>query len=391
MSDAAAPSGAETSPTPAVRRPRVVIAGGGTGGHAFPALALAQVLTAPGGAGADVVLVGTSRGPERLAAEAAGIPFEALEVIGFRRALSAGNLVAAAKGVSATIRAVGILRHPRADVAVGTGGYASIPVAVAAGLCRIPLIIQEQNALPGRANRLAGRWAVTVAVSFPGSQRWFRAPVRTIGNPVRPELAHLDKAALRPAACEAFGLDPARRTLLVFGGSQGARRINEAALGAYPRWRDRADLQVLHLVGRLELRGAEEILAGQRQPGDTLVWRLVGFTDRMDLAYAVADLGIARAGAATLFEIAAAGLPAIVVPYPHAGNHQRHNALPLLEMKAIRMIDNAACSAETLGRTVDELLADPAALTDMGTRVRAFARPDAARDLGDLVLEMAGP
>jgi UDP-N-acetylglucosamine--N-acetylmuramyl-(pentapeptide) pyrophosphoryl-undecaprenol N-acetylglucosamine transferase len=390
VADAAAPPGAETPPTPAVRRPRVVIAGGGTGGHAFPALALAQALTGPGGAGADVVLVGTSRGPERLAAQAAGIRFEAIDVIGFRRALSAANVVAAAKGVSATMRAIGILRHPRADVAVGTGGYASIPVAVAAGLCRIPLIIQEQNALPGRANRLAGRWAAAVAVSFPGSQRWFRAPVKMIGNPVRPELADLDKASLRPVAQERFGLDPARRTLLVFGGSQGARRINEAALGAYPRWRDRDDLQVLHLVGALELPGAEAALAGQRQPGDTLIWRLVGFTDRMDLAYAAADLGVTRAGAATMFEIAAAGLPAIVVPYPHAGNHQRYNALPLLEIKAIRMIDNAACTPATLGSMIDALLADPELLLGMSAALRTFARPDAARALSDLVLGMAG-
>lgn len=373
----------------------VVIAGGGTGGHAFPALALAKALLAPApGAGAvRVQLVGTVRGPEGPAAAAAGIPFEGLDVVGFRRSLAPRNLAAVAgaalKGARATLRARRILRECGADVAVGTGAYASIPVALAARLARTPLVLHEQNALPGRANRLAGRWASAVAVSFPETARWFSAPVRVTGNPVRPEIAHLDRAGLRPAALEHFGLDPRRRTLLVFGGSQGARRINEAALGAYPHWRAGSHLQVLHLVGPRELATAEARLAAQTREGDALVWRLVGFTDRMDLAYAAADLTVCRAGAATLFEIAAAALPAIVVPYPYAGDHQRQNTKALVELDAIRVVPDPECTPETLASQVDALLADPDLLTAMGRLLADAARPDAAADLAALVLETA--
>ena len=372
----------------------VVIAGGGTGGHAFPALALAKALTdAAEASPVSVRLVGTVRGPEGPAAAAAGIHFEGLDVVGFRRSLAPRNLAAvsgaALKGARATLRARRILKEAGADVAVGTGAYASIPVAMAAALARIPLVLHEQNALPGRANRLAGRWASAVAVSFPETARWFRAPVRVTGNPVRPELAHLDRAGLRPAALAHFGLEPQRRTLLVFGGSQGARRINEAALGAYPRWRASSRLQVLHLVGSRELAAAEAALAAGVQEGDSLIWRLVGFTDRMDLAYAAADLTVCRAGAATLFEIAAAGLPAIVVPYPYAGDHQRQNTEALVELDAIRVLPDPECTPETLASQVDALLADPDLLAGMGRLLHDAARPDAAADLAALVLETA--
>lgn len=380
---------------------RVVIAGGGTGGHAFPALALAESLAAPArpGGPATVRLVGTRRGPEGPAAAAAGIPFEALDVAGFRRSLAPGavarNVGAAAKAVAATGRAVAVLRAARADVAVGVGGYASAPVAVAAAITRTRLVLHEQNAVPGRANRLASRWAAGVALSFPGSEgslrSWRRhATVRVTGNPIRPELAHLDRPALRPEAMEAFGLDPGRRTLLVFGGSQGARRINQAALGAYPAWRRDAGLQVLHLAGRRDLAAVEEQLGALAAPGDAVLWRRLGFTDRMDLAYAAADLAVCRAGAATLFEIAAAHLPAIVVPYPYAGDHQRRNAQPLLELEAIRVIPDPDCTADSLAQAVEALWAQPDTLAAMGERLGAFARPDATEALAGLVEEVAG-
>src|SRR5207302_1567238 len=234
-------------------------AGGGTGGHIFPAIALAKALTKrPEGEqgeaaeAAEVRIVGRQGGPEESTVRAQGIAFEGIDVLGFRRSVSPRNLLAAARGAAATLRALRILRRAGADVAVGTGGYVSIPVATAAAMLRIPLVLHEANAIPGVANRLAGRWAVAVAVSFPGMQRWFRAPVTLVGNPTRPELAGLDRlhrSANRSEAHAHFGLEAGRRTLLVFGGSQGARRINEAALGAYERWRGDGHLQVLHLVG----------------------------------------------------------------------------------------------------------------------------------------------
>ncbi|HEY4939536.1 MAG TPA: glycosyltransferase, partial [Actinomycetota bacterium] len=198
----------------------VVIAGGGTGGHIVPAIALAKALTKHA---ADVRIVGRQGGPEATTVRAQGIAFEGIDVLGFRRSVSPRNVLAAAKGALATGRALGILRRARADVAVGTGGYVSIPVAMAAAMLRIPLVLHEANAIPGVANRLAGRWAAAVAVSFPGAERWFRAPVTMTGNPIRPEVATLDRSAHRTEAYDHFGLEASRRTLLVFGGSQGAR------------------------------------------------------------------------------------------------------------------------------------------------------------------------
>ncbi|HMC08605.1 MAG TPA: glycosyltransferase, partial [Actinomycetota bacterium] len=188
---------------------------------------------------------------------------------------------------------------------------------------------------------------------------------------------------------EHFGLEPGRRTLLVFGGSQGARHVNEAALGAYDRWRKEDRLQVLHLVGRKQLPSAQARLAGVRAGDDAVLWRLVGYTDRMDLAYAAADLTVCRGGAATLFEIAAAGLPAIVVPYPYAtADHQRANAQSLVEGKGVEMLLDPDCTPQNLGNAVDALLFDDGRLAEMREALGAFARPDAAEALADLVLEV---
>jgi UDP-N-acetylglucosamine--N-acetylmuramyl-(pentapeptide) pyrophosphoryl-undecaprenol N-acetylglucosamine transferase len=389
-----------SAPASPVRPLSVVIAGGGTGGHLFPAIALASALRKrsedePGGAAGatEVRIVGRRGGPEELAVTAQDIAFEGIDVLGFRRSVSPRNLLAAAKGAAATGRALWILRRARADVVVGTGGYVTIPVATAAAMLRIPLVLHEANAIPGVANRLAARWAVAVAVSFPGMQRWFRAPVTLVGNPIRPELAGLDRqdrSTNRSEAHAHFGLEAGRRTLLVFGGSQGARRINEAVLGAYERWRDDGRLQVLHLVGPKELPAAEARLEDLRLPEDRVLWRLVGSTERMDLAYSAADLAVCRSGAATLFEIASASLPAVVVPYPHAtADHQRANARPLVESEAVVLLLDADCTAESVGELVDDLLFDEPRLQRMSASIHEFARPRAAEALADLVRGVA--
>jgi UDP-N-acetylglucosamine--N-acetylmuramyl-(pentapeptide) pyrophosphoryl-undecaprenol N-acetylglucosamine transferase len=276
---------------------------------------------------------------------------------------------------------------------VGTGAYVSIPVAMAAAMLRIPVVLHEANAIPGVANRLAGRWAAAVAVSFPGMERWFRAPVTLVGNPIRSEVAALDRlhrSANRTEAHAHFGLEAGRRTLLVFGGSQGARRINGAALGAYEYWRGDDRLQVLHLVGPKELPAAEALLEDLRLPEDRVLWRLAGSTDRMDLAYAAADLALCRAGAATLFELASAALPAIVVPYPYAtADHQRANAQPLVDSKAVVLLLDADCTPGSVGELVDDLLPDESRLGAMSASIHEFARPQAAASLADLVREVA--
>jgi len=391
---------AGTRPDAGGRTPRPVraaIAGGGTGGHVFPAIALARALAEAGEPAvldprADVWVVGTASGDEGTTVRAAGIDFEALDVMGFSRSASPRNLVAAGKGALATLRAARILRRRGADVAVGMGAYVSVPVAAAAALLRIPFVVHEGNAVPGVANRLAARWATAVAVTFAEAEQWFRLPVQVTGYPVRPEIAHLDRPALRSEALAHFGLEDGRLTLLVFGGSQGARRINEAVLGCYDRWRSERSLQVLHLAGTTGLAVAEGQLAAARDPADALIWSIAGSTDRMDLAYAAADLAVSRAGAATLSELACAGLPAVVVPYPYAtADHQRANTQALVESQAVRTILDADCTPEALGDLVDTLLADEPARGAMSARIRGFARPDAASALADLVRRVARP
>ena len=397
MADSVAGGGPDAAARPP-RPVRVVIAGGGTGGHVFPAIALARALAEAGkpaavpGGSADVCVVGTTAGSEGPTIRAAGIDFEALDVIGFSRSASARNLLAAGKGALATLRAVRILRERGADVAVGLGAYVSVPVAAAAALLRIPFVVHEANAVPGVANRLAGRWATAVAVTFAASQRWFRLPVQVTGYPVRHEIAHLDRADVRTEALAHFGLEDGRRTLLVFGGSQGARRINEAALGCYDRWRSERSLQVLHLTGAKGLAAAEGRVTAARDPADALIWSIADSTDRMDLAYAAADLAVSRAGAATLSELACAGLPAVVVPYPYAtADHQRANTQALVEGQAVRMILDADCTPEAVGDRVDALFADEPTRAAMSARIRSFARPDAAAALAELVRRVARP
>lgn len=367
---------------------RVAIAGGGTAGHAYPAVAVAEVLAH---AGSEVRFIGTPTGPEARLAAQRGFPFEPIDVAGLQRSLTLSNVVAAALLVRATWRSLVLLGRIDPDVVVGTGGYVSLPVALAAAIHRIPLVLHEQNSVPGLANRIAGRFAHSVAVSFPGTEPRFGTRARLTGNPIRPEIASLDKDAARGGAIEHFGLAPGRRTLLVFGGSQGARRVNEAAVGAYNRWRSDERLQVLHLAGARGILEVERRLADLRGIDDRVVWRVLEFTDRMDLAYAAADLLVCRAGASSIAEIAAVGLPAILVPYPHAAeDHQRHNAEAVARTGGAEVVLDAEFTTPTMVERVETLLFDDARRARMAAAMRRFAVPDASERLAGLVVESAG-
>lgn len=366
---------------------KVVIAGGGTGGHIYPGLALAQALARRR---ASIVFMGSATGPEARMAAAAGLAFQPVRVIGLERALSPRNLLAGAKLATGIGKSLAFLRRFGPDVVVGTGGYVSLPVTLAASMRRMPLLIHEQNAIPGLANRIAGRFADAVAVSFPSSVAAFGARARLTGNPVRPEIAGLDRRALRAAAIEHFELDLQRRTLVVFGGSQGAMRINDAALSAYERFRAAEGLQVLHLTGTRALEDAQARLARMQRPEDRVLWRLVGYTDSMHLAYAAADLALCRSGATTIAELATVGLPAILVPYPHAtGDHQLANARALEATGGARILPDASLDAESFAAAVEERIFDEAQLHRMAEAAAGFAVPDAAERLASLVVELA--
>lgn len=362
---------------------RVVIAGGGTTGHLAPGLAVADLLRSQG---AEILFIGTPNGPEARLVPKAGYEFKAVSVIGRGAGkFTLRNARAVGKLSTATVRSLGIIRKFNPDVVVGTGGYVSLPAAAASRLCGLPLVLHEQNSVPGMANRAASRFARSVGVSFPGTERFFGPGAVLVGNPVRRSLTQFDREALRPAGLEEFGLEPGRPTLLVFGGSQGAQSINQAVTGAYDGLRT-SDLQILHLAGPRNAEAVEKAVEQQRQPGDSLVYRVVGYADSMELAYACSDLALCRSGASTVAELAAVGLPALLVPLPISlDDDQRKNAEAVVEVGGARMLLNADLNPQVVVEVVEGLIRDPAQLGSMARAVRTLARPDAAERFAELV------
>ncbi|MCA1704534.1 MAG: UDP-N-acetylglucosamine--N-acetylmuramyl-(pentapeptide) pyrophosphoryl-undecaprenol N-acetylglucosamine transferase, partial [Actinobacteria bacterium] len=298
----------------------VVIAAGGTAGHVNPALALAHALQDE-----SVSFIGTARGLEASAVPDAGFPLDHIAIEGFDRAapthLPRVGLIA--------LRAIGtarrLLTQRGAQVVVGMGGYVSLPVALAARSRSIPVVLHEQNIVMGLANRVSLPVAQRMAVSF--EETLPAAGKRGVftGNPVLPEIAESDRDAKRAAGYERFGLDPATRTILVFGGSLGARTLNRAAPALAQRWSDRSDLQILHIAGRSPQNQSE---AAGAKPSN---YHRVEYTQHMAEAYAVADLALCRGGATTVAELGAVGLPAIIVPYPHHRDRQQERHAQVLE------------------------------------------------------------
>lgn len=353
-----------------------VVAGGGTGGHVYPALALARALVARGHPAGTIRFVGARRGLEASAVPASGFDVELMPGRGLQRRLTVANLRAAWEALVALVASFRLLGRWRPRVVVGFGGYASLPCLVAARLRRLPTVVHEQNAAPGLANRLAVRMGARAAVALEGT------PLRgatVTGNPVRPEIVAVERDP-----------DPDRATVVFVGGSLGARRLNQAALGLYDRWRRRTDRAVVHVSGRRDHDDCRVSLEGLRRPGDALRYDLVGYEEHMERLYARAAVVVCRAGALTVAELAASGTPAVLVPLPGApGDHQARNARAMVDAGAAVLVTDADCDAPRLDTEVGELLARPDRLATMGSAARAMARPDAAERLADVVEEVA--
>jgi UDP-N-acetylglucosamine--N-acetylmuramyl-(pentapeptide) pyrophosphoryl-undecaprenol N-acetylglucosamine transferase len=369
----------------------LLVAAGGSGGHVFPGLALARTVVQHDSE-ATVRFAGTTRGIETRAVPEAGFALDLLPILPLSRRLAKETLLAPFAAVNGTLAARRLLRRHRFDVVCGMGGYVTLPVAVAARLEGVPVVLHEQNAVPGIANRLAARVATRIAVGVAAAADAF-PPERTVvvGNPVRPELARLDRAALREEAVTAFGLDPDRRTLFAFGGSQGARRINQAVVAATGHWPDPDAVQVLHACGHRDEADVRAAWAEADPDGRKLLVRIVPFVDRMDLAYAAADLAMTRAGAITVAELTAAAVPAVMVPLPHAtADHQAANARAVAAGGGAVVVDDAALDGPAVVAAAAPLLADPDRLAAMSAAMRAQAHPAAAEELAALVVEAAG-
>lgn len=351
-----------------------LLAGGGTAGHVNPLLAVADALRARDPQD-QVLVLGTQEGLESRLVPERGYELLIVDKVPFPRRPN-GAALAFPRRFSRAIRQVrDHIRTHGVDVVIGFGGYASAPAYVAARREGIPFVVHEANARPGLANVLGARRAAAVGVAFAGT------PMRkgeVVGMPLRREIVELDRTALRAEAAAAYGLDPARPVLLVFGGSLGAQRINEAIAGS---WRDILDAgwQILHAIGsRLE---ADD-------PGaDGYVLRR--YLDRMDLAFAVADVVLSRSGAATVSEISALGIPAVYVPYAVGNGEQRLNAASAVEAGAAVIIDDAALTPDEVRRTVLPLLLDAdrrRAMTDAAEHVGSRTGTEDLIALADRVL-----
>lgn len=359
-----------------------LVAGGGTAGHVLPALAAAGALVARGHPTDSIHFVGSVRGMEARLVPEAGYRITLLPGRGIVRRLALANVGAVTGLVRAVGRALVLTVRSRPSVVLSVGGYASVACAAAAVVLRVPLVLHEANAFPGLANRMAGRFARASAVSFAGT-----ALPRAVltGNPVRPEVLAVDRSpAGRSAARAALGLPADGLVVAVFGGSLGARRINEATFGLVEAWADRAGVVVRHAVGGRDWAQVAGRLA-EPTPGG-LAYHPVGYEDRMPELYAAADVVVGRAGGTTVAELAAVGLASVLVPLPIApDDHQTANAMALVRAGAAVVVADADLTAERLVAELDPLLADPGRLRAMGEAARELARPDAAERVADLV------
>ncbi|HEX4863665.1 MAG TPA: undecaprenyldiphospho-muramoylpentapeptide beta-N-acetylglucosaminyltransferase [Acidimicrobiales bacterium] len=376
------------------RKVWAVVAGGGTGGHAVPAVAIGRALVDRGHPASSVHFVGSRRGIESRMAPAAGFEITLLPGRGIARRLSWSNFGAVAGLVAAVVQATWLLARLRPAVVISVGGYASVACSVAAVVLRIPLVVAEQNAVPGLANRLAGRFARACAVSFPET-----AMPRAVltGNPVRPEILAADRSpAGITAARRALGLPEGHRVIAVAGGSLGARRINEATLGLARMWEDRQGIAIRHVVGERDYQAVRDGAAGLADtpgpgsgtgpdPSPALIYQLVGFEDRMDLLLTAADVAVQRAGASTVSEVAVVGVPSLLVPLPGApGDHQTLNAMRMVDAGAAVMVPDSELSADRLAEELEALLNDPVRLDSMSGAARSLAFPDAAESVAAL-------
>ena len=352
-----------------------ILAGGGTGGHVYPAVSLAQELVRRGHPPASIHFVGGRRGPEREVVPEGGFTIDLLPGRGLQRRLTLANVGVVFQTMVAFWRALAIVRHRRPRVVVGFGGYASLPCIVAAWVWRIPRVVHEQDSVIGLANRIGVRLGARVAASLPGVD----APDAVLtGNPVRAEFAALERKGQQPPLVAAFG------------GALGAGSINHAMLGLYERWRDRDDVAVHHVSGPRNFDECHAALTAARRPGDALDYELVAYEAEMPALYERAAVAVCRAGAGTVAELTATGLPAVLVPLPGApSDHQARNAGTLANAGAALVLPDAECDAARLDPLVSDLLARPGHLVEMSTAARSLARPDAAARLADLVEEQA--
>ncbi|KFI90524.1 UDP-N-acetylglucosamine--N-acetylmuramyl-(pentapeptide) pyrophosphoryl-undecaprenol N-acetylglucosamine transferase [Bifidobacterium ruminantium] len=383
----------------------IVLSGGGTAGHVNPLLAVAHVIRdlEPD---ADIAVVGTAVGLEHDLVPQAGFELETIEKVPFPRRPNKAALQFPAKWRAETAKVRDILTRHHAQVVVGFGGYTSAPVYAAAHKMGIPIAIHEQNARAGMANKLGARWASMIGAAYaqPGLKPRKGVEVERVGLPLRPAIAQLasdlehDRIATRKAAAAQLGVDPNRPLVVVTGGSLGAVNVNRAVAASAKELL--AHAQVIHLTGKGkddEVRSLVSVSAGEQVLGELGSdhasdgdYRVAPYLERIDLAFACADLIICRSGAGTVSELTALGLPAIYVPLPIGNGEQRFNAQPVVDAQGGLMVADADFTPEWVRNHVTKLLADPKTLSDYGANAWKYGIRDAAEVMARRVLALIG-
>ncbi len=359
---------------------RIIISGGGSGGHVFPAIAIANALKGKGIN--DILFIGASDKIEMLKVPAAGFKIEGLWISGLHRKKFFRNLLFPLKLVVSLLKAKKIIEKFNPDVVVGVGGFASGPVLKMAQWKNIPTLIQEQNSFPGITNKLLAKNAHKICVAYPSMSRFFdKQKIRLTGNPVRKDLMSLEN--LRDEAIRYFGLDQSKKTVLIFGGSLGAMSINQALYYNRSMMQAMDNVQFLWQVGSAYYENYKD---SDIASCDHV--KILAFIDRMDLAYSVADTIICRAGALTISEISLIGKPAVFVPSPNvAEDHQTKNAQTLVDHKAAIMVSDKEAKENLLNRAL-ELLNDTETQKRLSANIRTLAMPKASDEIADEIIKL---
>lgn len=363
---------------------RIILSGGGTGGHIYPALTIADTIKKLRPE-AEIRFVGTAHGLEKDIVPRAGYPIDFIDVQGFRRSLSPDTLRSVYKLFTGLAGAEKLLDTWQPDLVIGTGGYVCGPIVFLAALKGIPTCIQEQNALPGVTNKILSRFVKRIFLGYSEADKYFKGSARKIftGNPIRAEIMN----STREDALRVFGLDSAKKTILIAGGSLGAASINKAALQLEKTLSGREDVQVLHATGNNnyeEYRKQAEAAGGFQQN-----IHLAPYLYDMPLALAAADLAIFRAGAIGLAELTAKGIPSILIPFPYAtANHQEFNARALEAAGAAQVILDKDLTGDRLEEKVERLLLQKETLSSMKAAAQKAGRPGAAQEIAKQALAL---
>lgn len=367
---------------------RIVLTGGGTGGHIYPALSVAEQLKNDPEVEA-ILYIGASHHPEERLARENGLDFVGIKVSGMPRRLSPRLLTWPMEMGGAIMEARSVLKKFRPTVVLGTGGYASAPPLAAANMLGIPTAVHEPDAHPGLVNRVLGRQAVLISLGMQGAAARMKSKHGRLvfnGNPVR--MSFLEERK-RDACCAIVGLRSDLKTVLITGGSQGAKALNDAVAGCLSRLLDvEPHLQIVHQCGDKNLNDLKE----QLPPGlwESPRYHLRAYFDDLSMAYAICDLAVTRAGAMTVAELAVTGTPAIFVPYPYAAqDHQTHNARFMEAQKAAVVLPQGSLSADTLYEQIVSLLSDDGRLLEMRRHMKEQAKPDAALSLARQLKEIS--